>query len=368
MTVANEMDKRLAGARREVSELTGQRRALIAKDAELTRSVGLAKGRLSIKPQVDAYLEELQASANAKTVTSYTKLLSALSQDVLNQGVKIGLDLYTERGLPGLDIFAEQGGRRVDLFESAGGSITNVACLGLRAIATVKSGLRPFLALDEADCWLRPSRAPAFYRVVRQMTEKMRFQALVISHHDVDAFANGINLISVGGKPQTGLSIEVRAGGATWLDDQVPGIRGIRLRNFAGYIDCWIPLSPGMNAIIGENNIGKSMVLRLLRSVAYGREASSDRDIRHGEFRADAEVHLEQGRVLCWSREIKRNPVMLWRLLEADGSVAVQDGIPCESGSKDGVPSWGRQSAQHLPARWPGHPVGPSENAGFPAQ
>jgi hypothetical protein len=343
MSTATDPARRLEALRREVWSLTGRRQALEARDAELALAVGLAKGRLAIKPEVDAFLERQQAAAHARTVGSYAKLLTALADDVLHQDIRIGLDLYTERGLPGLDIFAEKDGRRVDLFEGAGGSLTNVVCLGLRTIATVKSGMRSFLALDEPDCWIKPDRVPAFYRVLKQMAGKMRFQALVISHHDVALLGGidgGINLIAVGGRPEDGLSVTVRAGAPAWADPGEPGIRGIRLRNCAGYADCWLPLSPGMNVLLGDNNIGKSMAVRFLRSAAYGGRESADTDIRHGERRADMEIHIENGLVLHWSREVKRNPVVLWRLLGPDGSVATVDGESCEAGGKDGVPGW----------------------------
>lgn len=339
MATVAELDKRLEQLRRMAANLEGRHDQLKVRDEELTRAVGLAKGRLALKAKTDEFLEALQAAAHQRTVGSYAKLLTALAQDVLPQDLSIGLDLYTERGLPALDIFAQQGDQRVDILEGCGGSLTNVISLGLRTIATVKAGMRSFLALDEPDCWIKPDRVPAFYRVQKQMAERMGFQALIISHHDISLFDSGINVIEMSGTPAEGLSVAVRAGAPEWPDDATPGIRALVLRNFASYKDVRIPLSPGVNAVIGDNNIGKSRIMRMFRSVAYAGPETSDDDIRHGERRAEVEIHLEYGRVLHWSREIRRNPVTLWRLVEADGSVATVEGAHCETGGRQ-APEW----------------------------
>lgn len=334
-----ELDRRLERMRHTVSRLEGRREQLNERESELKRSVGLAKGRLALKGEVDKFLDELQADANARTIGNYSKLLTALTQDVLPNNVTIGLDITTERGLPALDIFAQQGERKLNILRSCGGSLTNVVSLGLRSIATVKSGLRPFLALDEQDCWIAPHRVPAYYRVVKQMATRMNFQALVISHHDVNLFDSGINVIEVRGTPEAGVEVRTRAGAEQWKDDSVQGIRAIVMRNFASYADVRINLSPGLNAIIGDNNIGKSRIMQMFRAVAYGGAETSDADIRDGERRAEVEIHLEHGRVLHWSRELRRNPVNMWHLHDKDGEIVTVDGMRCESGGKN-VPEW----------------------------
>ena len=60
----------------------------------------------------------------------------------------------------------------------------------------MKSGLRPFLALDEADCWIRPGRVPAFLHVLRRLSERIGMQTLVVSHHDVASLGGAIALVA----------------------------------------------------------------------------------------------------------------------------------------------------------------------------
>jgi len=333
-------EDRLTQVRRKIAHLEGRREQMAARRDILARAVGLAKARLTLKPKVDTFLEALQHEAHEKAIGSYERMLTAIVQDVLPQpGLSIRLRLQTERGLPALDIEAVKDGQAVDIIEGCGGSVTNVLSLGLRTVATVKSGLRSFLALDEPDCWIKPDRVRVFYGVVKRMATSMGFQALIISHHDVGLFDAGINVISVTGNPSDGLAVESRAGAAAWPDGETPGIRSIRLKGVSSYADATFLLAPGLNAAIGDNNIGKSQVMRFLRAAAYGGGETTDDIVRHHQKRAEGWFTLENGRVLSYSREPKRNPINLWRLTGADGAVVEVDGTRCESGGRE-APGW----------------------------
>jgi ABC-type branched-subunit amino acid transport system ATPase component len=63
--------------------------------------------------------------------------------------------------------------------------------VGLRLIALSQldeKSHRKFVVLDEQDCWLRPDLVPRFMRIIHRIAEKLSFQVLVISHHDIDLF------------------------------------------------------------------------------------------------------------------------------------------------------------------------------------
>jgi ABC-type branched-subunit amino acid transport system ATPase component len=48
---------------------------------------------------------------------------------------------------------------------------------------------RRFLVLDEQDCWLRPDLVPRLVQIVHEAGKALGLQTLMISHHDVSAFA-----------------------------------------------------------------------------------------------------------------------------------------------------------------------------------
>jgi ABC-type branched-subunit amino acid transport system ATPase component len=59
------------------------------------------------------------------------------------------------------------------------------------ALTTLDSSKhRPFLVLDEQDCWLRPDLVPKLVKIVHDAGQALGFQVLMISHHDVSIFEN----------------------------------------------------------------------------------------------------------------------------------------------------------------------------------
>lgn len=63
--------------------------------------------------------------------------------------------------------------------------------MGLRLIALSQlpeKEHRRFLILDEQDCWLRPDLVPHLMRIIHTIAQRLQFQILVISHHDINLF------------------------------------------------------------------------------------------------------------------------------------------------------------------------------------
>ncbi|KMO40016.1 DNA repair protein [Methylobacterium variabile] len=307
--------------------------------AARTRAVAAAKGRLAQRDAVDTYLRELQQDANRRSVATFETLLTALVREVLPGEKPVRLDLTTERGLPALDIAVERpDGGREDVLEDNGGAMTNVVGMALRLIAVVKAGVGRFLALDEADCWIAPDRVPAFYRVLDDGAARLGVQCLAISHHDVAGFDAGLTVSRIAGRPETGVAIDGSAAScaAAW-SPEMPGFRFVRLVDVQGFSDATLPLSPGVNALVGPNNHGKSTVIRALRAVFYGEVRDSL--VRAGASAARVEIGVAGGRILRYVRQPRRTPVNLWSLHEADGSLVQENGATLETGGRD-VPSW----------------------------
>lgn len=308
---------RLSAVRREVDKASGRRETLERRLDALHNDVGLAKGRMQLKPDVDAFLESLQSDLHRRAVGSYERLLTAISEDILGSQNRIGLDLYTERGLPALDIFLDVNGKRVDLVEGCGGSMTNVVSFGLRMIATVRSGMRKFVAVDEPDCWIRPSTVPKFYKVVDDLGAKLGVQSLLISHHDIELMPEGFavaRLYTDNGR----VLCQNDPKAEKWEDGQT-GIRRLRLVDYMSHEDTEVRLAPGATALIGENHIGKSVAIRGLRALAYG--DINDADLRHGAKKVSVEAEVENGLVVRLTRQPGRNPVNEWTLEDRDGNV-----------------------------------------------
>ncbi|WP_456718159.1 MULTISPECIES: AAA family ATPase [unclassified Bradyrhizobium] len=329
--------ERIDAARRRASRLLGVRSASLERKAGLERDVALAKGRHALKGDIDRFLEELQAAAHRRNTGSFEKLLTLLVQEVLPGSAPIGLELTTERGLPSLDIFARrEDGICEDIYADKGGAITNIVSAGLRLIAAVKSGGRRFLVLDEADCWIKPSRVADFYRVFRQAAERVGIQCLVISHHPHTLFSEGMPIAELQGSPNGAQIVQHSDVSSLWTPDK-RGFRALRVTDFQNLPSAEIRLAPGITVLIGDNDLGKSSIVRALAAVFYG--DSRDSLIRHGAKACTVEIDLEDGHRLCFSRKLRRNPVNMWSLHGSDDEVIEQDGIRYETGGRS-VPDW----------------------------
>lgn len=330
---------RIDAARRRASRLLGVRAGALDRKTILEREVALAKGRSALKSEIDEFLEQLQAAAHRRNTGSFEKLLTLLVQEVLPGSPPIGLELSTERGLPSLDIFSRKAADiRQDIFADQGGAITNIVCAGLRLIATVKSGGRRFLVLDEADCWVKPDRVADFYRIFRQAAERVGIQCLVISHHSHTLFGEGMAIAELQGSPTDGAHIVSHTPDVSSLwTPEAHGFRSLRLIDFQNHPNSELSLSPGITVLIGPNDLGKSSIVRALAAMFYG--DTRDSLIRHGAKGCSVEIEMSDSRRLCFTRKLRRNPVNMWSLHEADGTVVVENGVRLETGGR-AVPDW----------------------------
>ncbi len=223
-----------------------------------------------------------------------------------------------------------------DVLEDNGGALTNVIGMALRLIAVVKADVARFLALDEADCWIAPDRVSSFYTVLEDGAARLGVQCLAVSHHDLSQFSGKFHIARIVGEPATGVEVLSSDTGTRW-DDAQPGLRFIRLVNVQAYKDATLHLSPGVNALIGPNNRGKSTFIRALRAVFYGE--ARDSLVRAGAKSALVEIGVAGRRTLRFTRQPRRSPVNIWSLHEADGSVVEEQGMRYETGGRN-VPDW----------------------------
>ncbi len=327
----------LARAESFLARLEGRRDALALRLAELTREIELAKGRLAVKDQVEGFIQAVHGSASRRNLAAFETLLTALVQEVLPGEKPVALELSTERGLASLDICVRRpDGTLEDVLEDNGGALTNVIGMALRLIAVVKADVARFLALDEADCWIAPDRVSSFYRVLEDGAARLGVQCFAVSHHDLSQFSDKFHIARIVGEPVGGVDVQSADCSEIW-DDTRPGLRFIRLVNVQAYKDATLPLSPGVNALIGPNNRGKSTFIRALRAVFYGE--ARDSLVRAGAKSAIVEIGVAGKRTLRFTRQPRRSPVNIWSLHEADGSVVEEEGMRYETGGRN-VPDW----------------------------
>ena len=305
-------------------------------------AVGEAKTRIELEPQVIGVMEELQRREHERAVGAYEELLTLFLRDVLPGHREVVMDLRTERSLPALDVYLRKGeGLPLeDALSGTGGSVTNILSAGLRFIALIRSGNRPFLVLDEPDCWIKPELAPKFAGVVQSVAEQLGVQVLMISHHDEQMFeANLPHRLRL---EKNDSSLTARwaptSSAPDWQEDQ-PGMRSIELINFQSHTHTIIPLSPGLTLINGDNDIGKSAIVSALRGVFDA--DSNDQHIQHGAKSARVILDFGPDKVLSWERFRKGSHKAVYELREP-GTPAGVDPLRKSIGSRD-VPEWVRE-------------------------
>ena len=311
----------------------GQAKELRARQAALVASTALAKARIALAPAAAEVFTILQERAHQRAVGVFEALLSAFVSDVFpEETLRIELDLVTERGSPALHIQINNQGNLEDIMDGNGGALTNVVSAGLVYAALSRTSARPLVVMDEPDCWLKPERVPLFTRVLSEASKTMGCQTLLISHHEPALMDTDIHLVELVLKDGQPAALPVSAP-RPWADDAETGVRWIELENVRRHAKTRIPLAPGANALIGDNNLGKSTAFSTaLRAMAYGE--MSDSMINHGADVAIIRLALENRVVLELERRRKPAaglPKLVYRRYN-DG-VLVNEGAPTARGS-----------------------------------
>jgi len=308
----------------------------------LLKEVAVYKTRINYDPDVKLLLDILQKHEHEKSVGAYERLLSALLQDVLPGDRKVLMDLTTERGVSSLNITIKKGDNPPeDPYNGNGGSVSNVLSVGLRLIALVRSGKRRFMVLDEADCWIKPILIPRFANVIQEMSERMGLQVLMISHHDDKNFACLPYRLQIN-KTDFGIETEwaIESESPVWNDED-DGFRSIMLSNFQAHSNTFIPLSPGITLLMGDNDIGKSSIVSALRAVFYGE--SDDSVIKHYEPSTKVTVDMGNGKALFWERKFgkgsPKDPKEVYTLIDINNGYDLDNPLHRTEGAKY-LPEW----------------------------
>ncbi len=127
-----------------------------------------------------------------------TSNLTLAVRDILGQDRTVRAVRDVQRGKLHITFTIEQDGQEEDILTGQGGSVCNILSVGLRLVALSQldpARHRPFLVLDEQDCWLKPDLVPRLTGVVKAVAHKLGVQVLLISHHHLDRFSFKVDRI-----------------------------------------------------------------------------------------------------------------------------------------------------------------------------
>ncbi|WP_408601291.1 AAA family ATPase [Pseudomonas sp. PLMAX] len=319
-------------------EVSLRQKAQSAQDeqARISGDIAEVDRLLSRKDEMLATLHDAQVEAQAKSKGMFEELLSSLVNEVMpHVADKVVFTSTIYQNKPSLDIDIEVDGELENVAEDQGGSIANIIAMGLRFIVLARHPNRRVLLLDEADCHLREEYIPAFAAVMGQLATKMGIQVLYISHHNPSHFMGYARVLE--------LYREGRVTHARILAEESPqpegyeppetALRYVRLKHFGRLQNALIELSPGLNVITGDNNLGKSKLLQAITELSVNN--AKERRITHKKPSFEVEIGIEEGMSIHWSYKRSGKEKTLIELRNEQG-VAVHS----STDGKGGAPDW----------------------------
>ncbi|WP_300155005.1 hypothetical protein [Solidesulfovibrio sp.] len=177
---------------RRLDRLSGVAEGRVREHLDARQALGAAADFLELSPRVAARLEELTRELFGEVLDEVETDLTHAVREILGQDRKVVSRREVKNNRLCIEFEMEQDGRTEDILTGQGGSVCNILSVGLRLIALSRldpAAHRPFLVLDEQDCWLRPDLVPGFVRLIAAIAERLDLQVLYISHHPVDHFA-----------------------------------------------------------------------------------------------------------------------------------------------------------------------------------
>lgn len=278
--------------------LQAQKQQLDLNKQELEEKIKIAKTWLAKKPEYLQFLQLLQRELHKKNIGVFGELLTYFVKDVLNNEKEIVLDLYTYHNLPALKIESKNNGHLENIYEGNGGSIANIVSTGLRLISLSRLSNRKFIILDEPDCWLKPSHIPIFSKIIGEISQKLGIQTVLISHHDWNYFKHYGRVIEL---KKEGIHLKTQIIHDTSVEKYPENyIKSIKLKQFMSHYDTTYELHPYLTCIVGENDIGKSVIGPAMKAVNYN--DSSDSYIQHNTNEAQVIITTNLDEQILWQR------------------------------------------------------------------
>lgn len=313
--------------------------SLLSEQESLVEKIKNSQSIIDNKQNVMAVLDGLNDRTQARTKSVYENLLTTLLHEVKPddpENDSVVLETEIKKNKVSLDVGVRTSSGFVrNAYQDKGRSVENILAMGLRFISVSRTSNRRLIVMDEADNNLRQEYIPAFARIMAQLSRQIGMQVIYISHHPASCFEGHARIISferINGRVVSGVVSEpsMSSGYDSKASDSY--IRYIRLVNTKQHENTFIELSPGVNVITADIDVGKSTLAQAIEAVAQneGREGL----IRDGETALLVEMGIEGNMVLRWEYSRKGSRKTKYTLIDGSGAICNE--------SYDGqyVPAW----------------------------
>ncbi|MGE4422457.1 MAG: hypothetical protein AB7D39_09185 [Pseudodesulfovibrio sp.] len=172
-----------------------------AEHGRVRRKLAEVREFLDLAPRASDTLEELSTALFGRILDEVEANLTHAIREILGQDRVVVTEREVKNNRLQIHFLIRNQGREdeiEDIMSGQGGSVCNILSVGLRLIALSQlpeAAHRPFLVLDEQDCWLKPGLIPKFMKLIQEIAARLELQLLVISHHPLDLFAGSAERI-----------------------------------------------------------------------------------------------------------------------------------------------------------------------------
>lgn len=191
----------LREAERRLDRLSALAETLHGEHGRVRESLGGVRDFLTLAPKARDTLEELSTALFGKILDEVEANLTHAIREILGQDRVVTTLREVKNNRLQIQFQIRNQGKEdeiEDIMTGQGGSVCNILSVGLRLIALSQlpeEQHRPFLVLDEQDCWLKPALIPKFMKLIGEIADRLKLQLLVISHHPLDLFAGSAQRI-----------------------------------------------------------------------------------------------------------------------------------------------------------------------------
>lgn len=191
----------LRSVERRLDRLSGLAESLHGEHGRVRSSLVSVDDFLVLAPKAQDTLEELSKALFGKILDEVEANLTHAIREILGQDRVVSTVREVKNNRLQIHFQIQNQGKEdevEDILTGQGGSVCNILSVGLRLIALSQlpeQNHRPFLVLDEQDCWLKPALIPKFMKLINAISDKLNLQLLVISHHPLDLFAEAADRI-----------------------------------------------------------------------------------------------------------------------------------------------------------------------------
>lgn len=322
-----------------LNSLLARQDLLVERKTELLMDIKEHESFLETRDEVRDFFADLYNQSSSATKSVYEGLLTTLVNEVMPDNdeahaIRFNSSIKNNKTALNIECVTKDGETR-DIYKDKGGTIESIVALGLRFIALSKTKNRRIILVDEPDAWIKtgPKYIPKLAALLPQLARELGMQVVYISHHDPKYFTGHARIIEL--TKDNGLHAEAIEDDVTTEDwERADGIgwRFIRLTNVKQHENTLIELSPYVNMLIGDGDLGKTTVIDAVESLINnsGREGL----IRTGAPYCRVEIGIEDGMVIEWTYHRKAKRKTSYQLLDANGKPIHK------SDSSDEVPEW----------------------------